>query len=481
MLEATIDEVADLGVDVHLLQPGLCNVPLWNSAVYPLAEHAAWLKQRYGQKLDPFAQFVLDGNDLIQIFIDRCRTRGQSPFISFRLNDAHHKEFVDARPGDKVSGLSQSVTKLYVEHPEWRLGPELGQASERVWNWSIPEVRSHQLAMLRELCTAYDFEGLELDFLRYPSYFDLQKTTVVERKAIMTDFVRDVRRMLDSTGKVGRRRWLCARVPCYLNALDDIGVDLHPMVEAGLDMVNASSTYYTTQRQDLASMRRRAQGASLFFEICHTTWTGPKVASGYDASLFRRTTVEQFQTTAHLAYARGCDGVSTFNFVYYREHGKGDRGPFHEPPFAVLKYLGDSAWLANQPQHWFIAKGWRPANSKPTPVPRTVAIDKPARFVLDLASPAGGWKNDGRVRIEAELPLGDRRWTAKLNDAALSPTNDVSEPYAAPYPSLLGEPSSRRAWSVPVSALRDGMNRLDVTLAEGEPATIVWVDLAVNV
>jgi hypothetical protein len=327
----------------------------------------------------------------------------------------------------------------------------------------------------------YDFDGLELDFLRYPSYFDLEKTTLAERKAIITDFVREVCSTLDETSKHGKRRWLCARVPCYLNVLDDIGVDLQAMVDAGLDMVNASSTYYTTQQQDLEAIRRRTEGAALYFEMCHTTWTGPKVATGYDTNVFRRTTVEQFNTTAHLAYARGCDGVSAFNFVYYREHGIGDRGPFHEPPFEVFKHLGDPAWLAKQPQHWFIAKGWRPANSKPTPVPRTVATRKTVQFQLDMAPPQGGWTKEGRLRIETELPIADRQWKAVLNDVELSPTDDVSEPYAAPYLSLLGEPSARRAWSVPASALRDGRNRLDVTLVEGEPATIAYVDLAIDV
>jgi len=34
-----------------------------------------------------------------------------------------------------------------------------------------------------------------------------------------------------------------------------------------------------------------------------------------------------FQILRH-EVARGLQGVSTFNFVYYREHGIGDRGPF---------------------------------------------------------------------------------------------------------------------------------------------------------
>ena len=100
MLEATVDEVAGL-VDAHFLQPGLGMVPMWPSKVINLKEHYAWIKQRYGQKPDPFGQFVLDGGDVVKVFVDRCRAKGQAAFISLRMNDAHHKEFTDPKPGDK--------------------------------------------------------------------------------------------------------------------------------------------------------------------------------------------------------------------------------------------------------------------------------------------------------------------------------------------------------------------------------------------
>lgn len=48
MLEATVDETAGTGVEVHMLQPGLGWVPLWKSKAYPLDEHCRWLQQTYG-------------------------------------------------------------------------------------------------------------------------------------------------------------------------------------------------------------------------------------------------------------------------------------------------------------------------------------------------------------------------------------------------------------------------------------------------
>lgn len=125
MLEATVDEVEGL-VDAHFLQPGLGMTPMWPSKVMPLEEHYAWIKERYGVGPDSFGNFVMRGGDIVKVFVDRCRATKQAPFISFRLNDAHHKEFTHPKPGDKPGGsMGMSVTRHYVEHPEFILNLSL--------------------------------------------------------------------------------------------------------------------------------------------------------------------------------------------------------------------------------------------------------------------------------------------------------------------------------------------------------------------
>ena len=481
MLEATVDEVTGL-VDAHLLQPGLGMVPMWPSKVLPLAEHYAWIKQRYGQKPDPFGQFVLDGGDVVQVFIDRCRQRQQAAFISFRMNDAHHKEFFDPKPGDKPgASIGMSVTKHYVDHPEYRLKPGSLRGADLIQNWAVSEVRAQKLALIRELCENYDLDGIELDFLRFYGYFRLEETPLEQRRAIMTGFVREVRTLLDQSARIDKHRWLCARVPCYLPALDVLGLDLKALVAAGLDMVNASGHYFTTQQHDLTAIRTQTQGASLYFELCHTIWKGDKVAKGYDVFPFRRATREHLHTSAHLAYARGADGISLFNFAYYREHGQGEgRGAFGEPPFEVLKALRDPKALAREPQHWFIAQGWRAPGMKPLPLPRKIEAGTPAKFNFDLALPTGGWKHDARIRIQTDKPLVNAEWAATFNDEPLTSTNDVSEPFPVSYPSLLGKPDELHAWIIPAQLLREAKNSFEVTLRAGEPVSVLFLDLAVD-
>jgi hypothetical protein len=481
MLEASVDEVAGL-VDAHFLQPGLGMGPMWPSKVLPLEEHYAWIRQRYGQGPDSFGRYVLAGGDVVKVFIERCRARGQAAFISLRLNDAHHKEFVDPQPGAKPgASIGMSVTRFYAEHPEYRIKPGSLRGADLVQNWAVPEVRAQKFALLRELCENYDLDGLELDFLRFYSFFRVEETTREQRCAVMTGFVKDVRALLDRTARNGKRRWLCARVPCYLEALDLLGLDLPALVAAGLDMVNASAHYFTTQQHNLAAIRRRVPDAALYFELCHTIWKGEKVQAGYDVFPYRRATREHLHTSAHLAYARGADGISLFNFAYYREHGQGEgRGSFGEPPFDALKSLRDPQTLARQPQHWFLAQGWRAPGAKPLPLPRKVEPGKPAAFVFDLAAPHDGWKRDARLRLQFDQPPGEGAWHATLNGEPLAATPDVSEPFPVPYPSMLGKSDELCAWLVPARLLREGANRVEITLNNGAAATVVFVDLSVK-
>jgi hypothetical protein len=370
-----------------------------------------------------------------------------------------------------------SVTRFYEEHPEYHIAPGSKRGADLVQNWAVPAVMNSKFSLIRELCENYDLDGLELDFMRFYSFFSAE-VSVEQRRGIMTDFVKQVRGVLDRTMRHGKRRWLCARVPCYLKGLDPLGIDLPAMVAAGLDMINVSASYFTVQQTDLPAMHRMAPTASVYLELCHSIWNGEKLTAGYDTFTFRRATQEQMETAAHLAYARGAQGVSAFNFAYYRQHGGPGRGPFAEPPFEVLKRLKDHTWLAQQPQHWFLAPGWNNPFIRPPLLPRTVKAASTTKFALDLAPTEGGWKKDGRLRIQLETaPPATSEWTARLNGVELAATSDVSEPFPNHYPSMLGKPENLRAWTVPAAVPRGNANTVEFSLRAGEDATLQYLEL----
>jgi len=476
MIEASVDETVGTGVEVHMLQPGVGWIPWWKSNVYPGDKHYRWFKEKTGLEPDSFGKYMMTGGDIVEVFTKRCRERGLTPFISLRLNDAHHLENVGLN-----NGGSLWISRFYEEHPEYRIGNNRNDWNQRVHNWAIPEVREYKLAFIRELCKGYDIDGIELDFMRHVSYFQHDKTTSEQRAEIMTGFVAQVRKLLDKTAKPGKHRWLCVRVPCYLVAHDLLGIDLPAFMSAGVDMVNLSAYFFTEQQTDLPIIRKMLPDVALYLEMTHCT-SIPRALSqgGYDNFTFCRTTDEQFYTTANLAYTRGADGLSTFNFVYYREHGKSGRGPFNEPPFHIFKQIGDPASVLRQPQHYILGNVWDVPRVPNRQIPRNVKPGQAVSFTLDMAPPEGGWKTDGRLRIQGNESLGGIKWTALFNGVKLNRTGDVSEPYPNPYPTCSKSEKQLRAWIIPNDLLRDGDNTIELILRDGHPVVLVFLDIEVQ-
>ncbi|NOZ20399.1 MAG: hypothetical protein GXP25_04840, partial [Planctomycetes bacterium] len=94
--------------------------------------------------------------------------------------------------------------------------------------------------------------------------------------------------------------------------------------------------------------------------------------------------------------------------------------------------------------------------------------------------PTGGWQTDGRLRIQSSQPLGDCEPAVAFNGVECSPSEDISEPYPTPYRDGLGTRETLRAWAVPANLLKDGLNRIDVQMLEGNAASLVFIDLAVK-
>jgi hypothetical protein len=384
------------------------------------------------------------------------------PFISYRLNDKHLFEYLNDTPPPPHAG--NSICQFYVDNPDYRIGTNINNIYQRVHNWAIPEAREYKFQFIQEICENYDIPGLELDFMRHCSFFRLDETTSSERRQIMTNFVTRVRDLLDRTTPEGEYRWLCVRVPCYIEAYDALGIDLNEMVNAGVDMVNLSPYYFTDQQGDIAEIVSIIPDTPVYLEMTHTPL---KV----DASL--KTTLEQYYTTANLAYSQGAGGISTFNFQYYRE-SPGDVAPYHEPPFNMFEHIGDPNWVANQDHHYFLGAVWNHPPLATRPLPKTFSEGQTDSFTIKMSPEQ---YRDGKLRIRAEESLGSSTWSAKFNGNNLSETTDVSEIYYNPYPDAQGGPEDYRAWLVPKEYYQSGDNTIELTLNSGTSAKIIWIDL----
>lgn len=499
MIVADVDEVADAGADVHMLQPGLGWTPLWQSKVYPFDEHYAWAKERYGCPDSIFDAYMLAGGDIVRAFVNRCRQRGTTPFISLRMNDYHGKELLDFSR-DQLRNATMPITlcasRFQEEHREWRIGPEpeetKGVVDEapflrdralrtrtrhaRVLDWAIPEVRKHKFAFIQELCENYDIDGFELDFMRDSYLFRQDTTTCEQRRQIMSGYCARVRELLDRTARPGQARKLCVRIPHHQEIHDALGIDVKAWHEAGVDMFNLSCHYSTEQQTQLPRIIQQAPGAGYYLELTQT----PMRMRMDGVQEFRMTTREHFRTSAYLAYTQGGSGVSLFNFVYYRIHGERGDAVYGEPPFDVIRDLKDPEALTKHPQHYFLGPGSNVWGVSGFSLPRLLTPGDMETFALEMAPPRGGWQGDGRLRVQLSAPGADCAFEATFNGYRLEETTDVSEPFPTEYirHGALGRPGELYAWVVPNEALQQGENILKLTLASGAPTTVVFIDIA---
>lgn len=110
--------------------------------------HTAWdLAQR---RIDPYA-----------LWIARARRHGLAPWISMRMNDLHNVD-------DEASYMHSGFWRA---HPEFRRHPwRFAGTADRALDFGHSEVREYSFRLIEEYCARYDFDGLELDWMRFPHH-----------------------------------------------------------------------------------------------------------------------------------------------------------------------------------------------------------------------------------------------------------------------------------------------------------------------
>ncbi len=479
MVKAAVQEAIDAGIDCYSLAPGQCWVPWWPSQY--TQEHLAWYTQKLGGTnfSNPYWNYIqMRGNDMIQDCIDVCRENDVGFFLSFRLNDAHHIS------GDRTAANSDVAfdAEIVVDHPEYQIGyvPSYGW-TETVLDFQYQEVVDNRLKLMRELIENYEIDGFELDFTRRYCLFNVDTTTEEQRLDIMLGILREVRQMLDeATERDGRYRHLSVRIPVWDDTYSDMGINLEEFAKAGVTIFNVTASYFTAQENlDITAIKEKVGNAEVYYELHFIT------AVDYDDDgkrIHRRATVEQLCTTALIAYEQGADGISFFNFQYYR----GDRvseldRPYTEPPWEVIGYVKSPEQLKTMNQHYFFGKTWRDSFYKGWVMP--LQMTKNAEKTLDIymVSPEEGWSGTGVFTIQSLDEFSDQHlFTVCLNGVELKSIEWQGKPYENEYTQMIGEANNYRSWEVPVSLLMEGSNTVTVRMTSGAEISLCFVELAVQ-
>lgn len=131
--------------------------------------------------------FLDNGIDPFAVMLAEAKRLKLEALLSFRMNDGHQMAILE--------------TKFWAEHPEFHLfHPDQGHTLD----YGHQEVRDHMLLQIEEAVQRYDCDGIELDFNRFPIFFN-EKTSGEQRVAKMNKLVGRIRKMLDVEGKKRNR------------------------------------------------------------------------------------------------------------------------------------------------------------------------------------------------------------------------------------------------------------------------------------
>lgn len=221
-LKAHIDRFAAGGKVTHMAfcvngmrmaYPTKVGEPMWRTVLPDgkvLKDKRSRLRDFYDAGIDPF-----------KVWIDRCREKGISPWISMRINDVH---FIQ-------SGNPRNSCAFWRAHPELRRRPDLDPVKTPPWNWTSfafnyakKEVRDYHFAIFREIADRYDADGYELDTLRFWQHLTPGRER--EEAHFLTAFIQRCRAYTrELSARRGRPIRLSARVPTSYAAARAFGFD----------------------------------------------------------------------------------------------------------------------------------------------------------------------------------------------------------------------------------------------------------------
>ena len=254
--------------------------------------------------VDPQAQRLRDihaaGGDPFGLLVESLRAKGTETFITLRMNDVHE-------PGAEDQWNTPRVRR---EHPDCVVDYETVKRGSPDWmsyclDYSRPEVRDYSLGIVRELVDRYEFDGLQLDWMRFPRHLSGRPDEVWAKRDVLTEFTSEVRALLTKAGAL-----LCARIPTSLAGCRHLGIDTAEWTRRGLVDFLVASPFLTTDLSPPLQEMRDAMGDRAV----------PLYAAFDFNHALQNHCPESLRATCTSLYDCGADGVYIFNFPCWQEY-----------------------------------------------------------------------------------------------------------------------------------------------------------------
>ncbi len=318
---------------------------------------------RAGKPRSYIDKWIAEGNDPPKVVVREAHQRGLDVFFSFRINDIHDSFMPDERPTFKV------------ENPGWMLGEQnYGSVTSfpTALNFTVPQVRDLKFRIVEEIFQKYDFDGLEVDFLRSSPYF--MPGTEAQNAHLLTGLLQRIRKHLNARGaERGRPIRLAVRVNENLSSCRQDGFDVRAWLEQDLvDMIALGSGVMDIEVEEFKQLAARH---GVYVYPCLYGWP----------SKYNPIPAELATGLALNYWAQGADGIYLFNWFPHPKNNSEKHGPYMT---GLMKQLGDPAALRASQRHiMFAADRGRPQRSYQynwlhCVLPEALPLDKPLRATI---------------------------------------------------------------------------------------------------
>ncbi len=310
---------------------------------------AKGLLKAYDQGKDPFGMFLRE-----------LRDSGRETFITFRMNDVHN-------PTDQDGWNTPRIRR---EHPDCIVDIEAVKNGRAEWmsyclDYSRREVREYILEIIGELAELYEFDGLQLDWMRFPRHLSGTPDQVWEKRHFITEFTFQAKQILNKAGAK-----LAARIPTSISGCRYLGMDVWDWTRNGLIDFITLSPFLTTDFWMPISEFRELMAENpvpiyTAFDFGHGAQNHcPESLRGVAASLFDC----------------GSDGIYLFNFPCWQEY-------IASRPYHWLKGMDSSETACQKPLLFSISHRRHRIGNVDLPAQLPVKIDAGGNVELKLHLP----------------------------------------------------------------------------------------------
>jgi len=397
--------------------------------------HTAWALHQAG--IDPYARWI-----------ERARHHGISPWLSMRMNDVHNVD--DER--------------CYIHSEFWRGNPQLRRVThgkfsawvDRAFDYGQAEVREHHLRLIHELAERYDFDGLELDWMRFGFHFRPGYESA--GAGVLTEFTAEVRRLLDDwEQRRGHRIQLSARVPSRPATSAGMGMDAVTWARRSLVDALVITPFWASAETDMPIelWKQLLDGTGVTLHAGLEVLLRPSP----DWPLYQTNSLETARGAAASFLDRGSDGLYLFNYM----DSQTCIDDLENYP-ALLRECGDLATLAGKARRHVMtfADTWVPGEPRAQQLPAVVAADGWQAFRLHIGP---------QPTAQAFVQLGADRppYEVRVNGELCIPTGESTFKPGPEAPLSL--------YAIPSTAIHAAHNVIEVHA--GEAMTVVWIEVAV--